>query len=257
MFKLFLAELKREWILLRRYSTETVAFIIGLVVAFYGIFQSAQFIAGPGAALSDRLDALVVGYVLWSLSIFILADIAGGLQQEAQTGTLEQLFISPFSAVQIFLTRAVANLIIQLLVNFSILLIVMFITGSQLSFPPALLFPFVGVLLGAYGLAMAMGSLALLLKRVQQVLGIFQFLLFFVLMVPTETWSSSVRFLGWVLPMTPGAELLRSLMARGESLDTIPLLIALLNGGVYFVVGLFLFLLAEREAKRRGKLSGY
>uniref|UniRef100_A0ACD5GSE0 ABC transporter permease n=1 Tax=Desertifilum tharense IPPAS B-1220 TaxID=1781255 RepID=A0ACD5GSE0_9CYAN len=257
MFNLLLAELKREWIILRRYFTETIALIIGLVVAFYGIFQSARFIAEPEISLGDRADSLVIGYILWSMSIFILGNIAGGLQQEAQTGTLEQLFISPFRASQIFLIRAIGNLTIQLFLNALMLLIVMGITGARLSFPPVLILPLAAVLLRAYGLAMAMGSLALLLKRVQQVLGIFQFLLFFVLMVPTETWSSSVRGLGWLLPMTPGAELLRSVMARGETLQGGAVAIALLNGAAYFILGLLLFRIAEREAKRRGKLSGY
>ena len=57
--------------------------------------------------------------------------------------------------------------------------------------------------------------------------------------------------------MCPGAELLRDLMARGESLNFTKLVIALVNGAVYFTLGLLLFRLAEREAKRRGMLSGY
>jgi ABC-2 type transport system permease protein len=257
MVRLFLAELKREWILQLRYTVEIVSFVVGLVVVFYGLFQSAQYIAGPSVQFGDRLDSIVVGYVLWSLSIFILSDIAGGLQQEAQTGTLEQVFLSPFGALQIFMIRAVANLTIQLILNLSILLIIMAMTGSRLSFPPTLLLPLLTVLLGAYGLALVMGSLALLLKRVQQVLGIFQFLLFFVLLVPIETWASSTRFLGWLLPMTPGAGLLRELMAQGQSLNLAQFLVALVNGAAYFVLGLFLFRLAEREAKQRGKLGGY
>lgn len=256
MIRLFLAELKRQWILQIRYAAEIVSFIVGLTVAFYGLFQSARFIAGPGVQFGDRLDSIVVGYVLWSLSIFILGDIAGGLQQEAQTGTLEQIFLSPFSALQIFLTRAVANLTIQLVLNLSILLIIMATTGSRLSFPLILLLPLLTLLLGAYGLALLMGSLALLLKRVQQVLGIFQFLLIFVLVVPIETWSGS-PFWAFLLPMTPGAALLRTVMARGQSFDLAQFLTALFNGAVYFALGLFLFRLAEREVKQRGRLGGY
>jgi ABC-2 type transport system permease protein len=189
--------------------------------------------------------------------VFILGDIAGGLQEEAQTGTLEQLFLSPYSAPRIFITRAIANLTLQLILNLSILLLIVVMTGSNLSFPPKLLLPLLTVLLGAYGLALALGSLALLLKRVQQMLGIFQFLLLFMLLVPVETWSGSTRFLGWLLPMTPGAGLLREVMARGQPLELLLLLAALLNGVAYFALGLFLFHLAEQEAKRRGKLGEY
>lgn len=257
MIELFWAELRREWTLLRRYAIETLSFLFGLTVAFYGLFQSAQYIAGPGAALGERLDAIVVGYVLWSLVVFILGDIAGGLQREAQTGTLEQLFLSPFGAPQIFIIRAVSNLILQLGLNLGILLIILLITGTQLAFPPILALPLMTVLLGAYGLALIMGSLALLLKRVQQVLGIFQFFLFFILMVPTESWAGSAKFLGWLLPMTPGAGLLRDVMARGQGLNWQQWSIALLNGVVYLVLGLWTFRFAEHQAKLQGKLAGY
>lgn len=257
MVELFLAELKRSWIQLLRYSTETFGGIIITTTVFYGLFLSAQYIAGPGLQFGDRLDAIVIGYVLWTLALFIMGDIAGGLQNEAQTGTLEQIFLSPFGAPRVFLVRAIANLTLQVLINITILLIIMALTGSQLAFPITLIFPFLSVLMGAYGIAFTMGSLALLLKRVQQLLGIIQFVLLFLLSVPIEDWQGSASLLSWVLPMTPGAGLLRDVMARGQDLNWGVLAIALLNGSIYFALGLGLFAWAERETKRRGKLGGY
>ena len=254
--KLLLAELKRSWTMLRRYGAETIGGIVATTVVFYGLFLSAKYVAGE-VQFGDRLDAIVVGYVLWSLVLFIVGDISGGLQQEAQTGTLEQLFLSPFGAPRIFVTRALAGLTTQLLLNATILLIISLLTGTRLAFPIALMLPLVAVLLGAYGLALAMGSLALLLKRVQQVLGVFNFGLLFVLTVPVESWAGSAKWLGMLLPMTPGAGMLRALMAQGRSLDGLQLTIAFLNGAGYFAIGLSLFCWAEREVKRRGKLSGY
>jgi ABC-2 type transport system permease protein len=102
-----------------------------------------------------------------------------------------------------------------------------------------------------------MGSLALLLKRVQQLLGIFQFALLFLMATPTETWAGSLQVVRWLLPMTAGAGLLRDLMARGEALNLAQFSLALLNGIGYFTVGLLIFRFAERSAKRRGMLGGY
>lgn len=256
MFELFLAELRRGWIQFTRYSIDAISGVIITTTVFYGLFLSVRYVAGP-IQFGDRLDAIIISYVLWSLSLFIMGDIAGGLQSEAQTGTLEQLFLSPFGAPRVFVTRAIANLTLQLTLILSILLIIIALTGSRLSFPPILILPLATVLLSAYGLAFAMGSLALLLKRVQQLLGIFQFALLFLLTVPTETWSGSIQILGLLLPMAPGAGLLRDLMARGAGLDLLRFTLALLNGLIYFSLGLFLFRWAEREAKRGGKLGGY
>lgn len=135
MFELFLAELKRSWIQFTRYSTEAVSGVIVTTAVFYGLFLSARYIAGPSLQFGNRLDAIIIGYVLWALVLFIMTDIAGSLQAEAQTGTLEQLFLSPFSAPQVFLVRALASLTLQLTLIFSILVIIITLTRSQLSFP--------------------------------------------------------------------------------------------------------------------------
>jgi ABC-2 type transport system permease protein len=257
MLELFLAEFRRSWIQFIRYPVEAIGGIVITTSIFYGLFLSARYIAGPSLQFGDRLDAIVVGYTLWSLVLFIMTDIAGGLQYEAQTGTLEQLFLSPFGAPMVFVMRAFASLVLRLAVILSILLIIMALTGSRLAFPPTLLLPLLTVLLGAYGLAFMMGSLALLLKRVQQLLGIFQFALLFLMATPTETWAGSLQVVRWLLPMTAGAGLLRDLMARGEALNLAQFSLALLNGIGYFTVGLLIFRFAEREAKRRGMVGGY
>lgn len=257
MVELFLAELKRSWIQFKRYPTEAISGIIIFAAVFYGLFLSAKYIAGPGLQFGDRLDSIIVGYVLWTLATFIMVDIAGTLQNEAQTGTLEQLFISPFNIRRILLFRAIASLLIQFFIIVAILVIIMALTGRWLAFPITLLFPLVTLILSGYGLSFAMGSLALILKRVQQLLGISQFVLLFLLTIPTETWEGPLKALGYVLPMSISAGLLRDVMARQQALDLPTLGLAILNGVIYFAIGLFLFRWAERETKRRGRLGGY
>ncbi|MCU0570576.1 MAG: ABC transporter permease [Oculatellaceae cyanobacterium Prado106] len=257
MLNLFLAELKRSWIQLLRYSTEVIGGIVATTVIFYGLFLSTRYIAGPGLQFGDRLDAVIIGYVLWSLVLFIMGDVSGGLQNEARTGTLEQLFLSPYGASRLFLVRAIASLFIQLMTNLVILIIIIVITRTQLAFPPTLVIPLICVLMGAYGLAFTVGSLALIFKQVQQLLSILQFGLLLLLAAPTESWTGQLRWLGWVLPMTPGAGLLRDLMARGLPLNPERVAIALTNGIFYLGLGMLLFRWAEKITKRQGKLGGY
>ena len=256
MLELFFAELRCSWLQLRRYPIESIAQIIITSVIFYGLFLGAGYIAGS-IQLGDRLDSIIVGYLLWVLVNFVMANISGKLQYESQTGTLEQLFLSRYSAVKVFLMRGLADLSLEIVKILIILVIITLFTGSRLSFPPILVLPFICVLLGAYGFAFIIGSIALLLKRVQQLLPLLLFPLLFLLTIPTETWTGTPKFLAFLIPMTPGAGLLRDLMARGEGINIITLAIAFINGIVYFAIGLFMFRVAEKEAKRRGILSGY
>lgn len=257
MLELFFAELRCSWIEFRRYPVESIAQIVITSAIFYGLFLGAGYIAGSSFKLGDRLDSIIIGYVLWLLVDFVMTNIAGKLQHEAVTGTLEQLFLSRYSAVKVFLMRGLAYLTLEIFKIIIILFIIILLTGSRLYFPPGLVLPFISVLLGAYGFAFIIGSLGLLLKRVQQLIPLFQFPLLFVLTIPTETWTGTPKFLAQLIPMTPGTGLLRDLMARGEGLNLITLVIAFINGSVYFAIGLFLFRVAEKEAKRRGILSGY
>lgn len=256
MFELLTAQFKWSWIQWKRYAHEIVGGAIALTVTFYGLFLSVGYIAGSGFN-GDRLDAVIVGYILWSLVIFIMNGVSSTLQREAQVGTLEQLFISPFSATKILLLRAISDLTLQCTLIGVVLIAIMFLTGRWLAFPPTLVLPLITVILGAYGIAFAIGALALIFKSVQQLAGILNFALLFVLTIPTETWTGTQRLVGFLIPMTTGAGVLRNLMARQGTIDGISLSAAFLNGALYFTIGILLFRWAERETKRRGRLSGY
>lgn len=257
MIDLFIGEFKRTWVQTVRYPTEAIGGVIILTAVFYGIFLSTQYVAGPASTFGDRLDAIVVGYVIWSLVLYIVNDIATNLQLEAQTGTLEQVFLSPFGAPRVFLARALASLTLRLLLIVVVLTIIVAITGSQLSFPVTLLLPLSTLLLSAYGLAFFIGSFALVFKKVQQLLGLFQFVLLFLLAAPTEDWRGGARLVANLLPILPSTGLLRDLMARGQALDWGDWAIALANGIIYFTLGTLVFRWAERQAKRQGTLGGY
>jgi len=255
MFDLLRCELKRTWIQLVRYPTEIISGIAIISVVFYGLFLSAQYMLGPVAGFGDRLDSIVVGYVLWTLALYVVNDIANNIQGEARTGTLEQVFLSPFGAPKIFFARAVASVILRVALIAIILQILIVMTGSDLAFPMTLIWPFITLLLATYGFAFVMGSAALVFKQVQQVLPIFNFLLLFLLAAPTEEMGNTV--VTRLLPMLPSTAVIRALMARGEPLDGTQMLIALVNGLVYFALGLLVFRWAERQAKKRGILGGY
>jgi ABC-2 type transport system permease protein len=257
MFELLQAELKRIWTEFIRYPVDSISSVLVTSLFFYGLFLSVRYIAGPNLIFGNRLDAMVVGYVLWTLVVFILQGIALELQVEAQTGTLEQVFLSPFGTLRVLLVRAIAHLTLYLVLIVGVLLLTMILTGRYLHFSPSLLLPLSAVLLGTYGLALIVGALTLLFKRVQQLSGLLQFALLFLLTLPVETWKGPLQGLKLLLPMTVGSGILRDLMARNQSLDFSGLALAFLNGLGYFVLGVLVFRWAERKVKHQAILSGY
>jgi ABC-2 type transport system permease protein len=257
MLELLLSEIKRVWIEFTRYPLDAIAAVITTSALFYGLFLSTRYIAGSGMQFGTRLDAIVFGYVLWNLVLFTVNNISLGLQTEMQIGTIEQIFLSPFGASMILLVRAIASLTIHLVLVVSVLLVITLLTGRQLHFSISLILPLITVLLGAYGISFIMGALALLFKRVQQLLGLVGFVLLLLLAFPPETWSQQIRVLAPIMPMIPGTTILRSIVVRNLNLNWHELAIALLNGMAYLVLGLVVFRVAERRAKHQGTLGRY
>ncbi len=257
MLDLFAVEVKRTWLLARRYPVNFMSGMAMLVITFYAIFLGASYLSGPTAQFGSELDSLIVGYCLWSIVLFSVNGIANTLQTEAMTGTLEQIFLSPFGALRVILTRAVAGLGINLAVTVVLLVILMALTGHQLSFPPILALPLATVPLASYGLGLLMASAALLAKRVGGILRLGQFLLLFLVMIPIETFTGPVKVASYFLPVAPAAGMLRDLMTRGLPFDPQVFSLALANGTCYMVIGLLVFRMAARAARDRGLLSQY
>jgi len=254
---LFIGELRRSWILFRRYPLQAISGMAMTLFLFLGLIFGARYMAGPMAYFGDRLESLIVGYILWNILIFAMGEIAMGLQGESQIGTLEQLFLSPRSMVTLFLVRAIANQLLILGVSMAALMIILLVTGVRLHFPPLLVLPLLSALAGVYGLGFALGSLVLVFKRIGPLLSFAQFGLALLIMPPFEAGRSHALKGLDLLPLVPSAGLLRDLMARSLPFDLSSFTIALANGVVYLALGVLIFHWAEKKAKQQGLLGSY
>ena len=257
MLRLMYIEFKHNWIKFIRYPAESIVMVITFAAIFLLLFLGVSYMAGSSVLPGERLDTIIVSYILFSLVLLSVLSLGSEFQTEANTGTLEQVFQSPFGAVKVFFMRAFTGLIFKAAIIGVCLLIILIITRRSLDISAGILPPVLTVLLGAYGIGFMIGGLAVLFKRIQNLLQLMQFLLFFPLMIAAETLEGPWRILGYFIPMSPGSWMLRDLMARNAPFDFTLLAIALLNGLVYFFLGVILFKWADRKARREGRLSGY
>lgn len=257
MLDLVLAELRRSLRIYVRYPMELVGGMISMSISFYALFMGARYMAGPMNQFGDRLDGVVLGYWLWTIVLFALHTTASDLQGEAVAGTLEQVYLSPFGPLRVFMARAGVTLLINLTITSVMLSVMLFLTGRRLTLRPSLLPPLLTVLLCGYGFGLGLAGLALIYKRVGQIMSMSQFGLLFLVMLPIEAFGGSVRTLGMLLPITPGAMLLRDVMVRNGAFDWKDLMVATAGGAVYFGLGVGLFKVADRIARRKGVLGHY
>ena len=101
------------------------------------------------------------------------------------------------------------------------------------------------------------GALALTLKRVQILVGVFNFVLLFMVMTPLETMGMGAKISMAFLPLVEGVSMLRTMMAQGGTFETTSFLIATANSAIWLLVGLTVFRRAEDRSKRQGSIAAF
>lgn len=253
---LVLAMFKRYAIELRRYAFNTLSMLASFYLIFLMLFLGIRTFAGGNEQFGSALPGMVVGFMVFYLTVYAYAELSWVLIAEAQQGTLEQLSMSPLGFGRVLIARIFAALGFRVVIMFGLLLLMMATSGRWLSVDLATIVPLlVFTVASVQGIGWVMGGLALVFKQIQASLGILQFIFVALIAAPVEQFPG-VKF----LPLSWGTELIRRAMINGTALWQFPAAdVALLavNGVAYFGLGFLVFKLLERVARDRGLLGHY
>jgi ABC-2 type transport system permease protein len=254
---LFRTIFRRELTMMTRYVINTISGLVSIYLFFVLIFLGMQNLSGymAGDALSGSLEGTIIGFFVWTFTIFAYSDLSWNLIGEAQAGTLEQLYLAPMGFKWVCACTVVSTFLLNLIPHTVFLLAMMATTGRWLHIDFLSLIPLMAItVLGAYGFGFALGGLALVFKRIQALFQIVQFVFLAFLLVPTRVpWAK-------FLPLSLGNSLLNDVMVKGTPLWRLPIksvLMATAVGMVYLAVGLVVFARFEKIARDRGLLGHY
>lgn len=253
-----LSEFRREWLLFRRYPTEFISQIVVLVVVFYGLFLGASYIAGSHV-VEGRLDAVIIGYLLWTLCMGAIGSMGWEIMNEAQNGTLEQVMLNYLGLTRILLLRNIVMFLYNILFTMIVMFLIMWITGRHLSVSIQELIPFGLAMASAIGIGYCVASITILFKRANQFLGLLQFVLLFLVMTPFTSLPSWGRWVGVFVPIAPMNALLKQMMIQHRGLiDPHHWLVwSCVNAVLWVALGMWVFTMACRRARRIGILGHY
>lgn len=248
------AVFRKQLTLMFRYPINLVSGLLTMYLFFLTIFFGGRAVAGE--ALSGNLEGIIVGFFLWSMAWSAFADLTWNVTREAQWGTLEQLYMTPFGFEVVMLVKSLVNVALSFLTGALILGLMLLTTGETLVVDLVTVVPLVVLgLLSVVGFGFVFGGLAIVYKRVENV---FQILTFgFVGLVSAPVASIPALKL---LPLSQSSYLLRRAMEDGVRLwEFAPVeLAALVAVAVaYLVVGVAFFGLAQGRARRLGVLGHY
>lgn len=253
---LYRASLRWRLIELRRYAFDMISGIVTIYGFFVVIFIGARIFGGDRPGFGETLEGVVVSYGIWALTMLALGTLTFELTQEAQMGTLEQLGMSPFGLVRVLISRVFMSLVVYFFI-WVFLLVIMMATSSRwlnVDVPSAL--PLIVVTVtGVIGLGFVLGGLAIVFKRIQNALQVWQVLIIGLVLAPPDA-VPVVKY----LPLTWGTHLLRRVMVEGVSIAEIApsdLLFLLGNSAFYLLGGILVFRSFERVARQKGLLGHY
>ncbi|MBN6100558.1 ABC transporter permease [Xanthomonas sp. CFBP 8703] len=259
MLRLFYIELIRSFVLNLRYPANFVSSLVLNTLMFYGLFMGAQYLSGQ-QVFGERLDTMVVGYSAWVLVTKSVNKTPMAIQQDADTGVLESLFLSGYRKDAMFLIRALAESVSDVVTVVLIVSLLVLFTGSRINLSPWVVLPVATLVLSAIGIGMLIGAFALQVKRVSAILPAVQLLTLALMFTPFESltsgWAQYLKPLGMALPMVPSVVFLRQLLVYG-TMDPQTLMQAVANAVGYVVVGIIFFNLMIRRVKRKGLLGGH
>lgn len=259
MFRLFRVEFLRVLALNLRYPTNFISSLLINTFMFYGLFKGAQYLSGQ-QVFGDRLDTMVVGYAAWVLVTKAITRTPIAIQEDADTGVLESLFLSAYRKDLLFLTRALAGAVIDVATVVAIVCLLVLFTGSGIVFSLWVMVPAATLVLSAIGLGLVMGAFALQVKRVNAVLPSVQLLALGLMFTPFEElsreWPQMLSHLYLGLPMVPSVVVLRELMVHNV-VNPVTVSMAIANAISYVLMGMLFFSLMTRRARSKGLLGGH
>lgn len=237
--------------------------LIMLSVMISIVFVGISFFIGQGELNADLMSPALLGYLVWFFAVTVIFDMNTNLAQEAQTGTLEQLYMSPISSSFVFVGRTIATLITGL--------VMMLLIGVGLGKSLGVSLPMnwegiaiIGItIFGLLGFGFMIGGATLLFKQVGPLANLLQNLLLFLngSLLPIHLMPDWLASVAKTLPTTQGIVVLRSVVLDGASLRDVwlnnSLIWLIIHSLVYLLGGWIIFKLCESTAQKQGTLGKY
>ncbi|AKI97287.1 ABC transporter permease [Kosmotoga pacifica] len=255
MLVAFFSNFKKNLIEFKRYYFNSISGIITIFVLFYLIFFGVKAVGSNSPTFGDTIDGIIVGYFMWLMFIFSFQGVSFGIMDEAQRGTLEQVFMSPIPfEFQIF-SRVVADFVFNICMIIPLMYLAAFTTKRNLGFNlPTLLYLLIIGVMGALGIGLILGGIALVFKRISSFIQIVTFGSLAFTMIDAK--SIPLKF----LPMSQTAYLMRQMAINKMNMFDFPFvehLVLWISSFLYLLAGILAFKAFKISTMKSGSLSQY
>jgi ABC-2 type transport system permease protein len=226
-------------------------------------FMAIGLLLGRGQLEAQQMGFVLCGWIMTFYARTVLFQVNDSVSEEARTGTLEQMYMSPVPSSILLLGRVLAILTVTTIeVSLSAIALALLL-GIHLPLRWEVLPVIALTLLGLFGFSFFLGGVALVYKNVHSVADLTQDLLLFVngTFISVSLLPIWLRTISLVLPTTYGITIIRAVVLQGNSLSALlsngSLLFLAGHSAAYFLCGWLFYKWCESVARRQGSLGKY
>jgi ABC-2 type transport system permease protein len=253
-----LNEIRKGLLVTWHYKFNVISEFITLGIYFLG----TALLMNYGNTDLEEFGPSLIGYIVWVYSSYIL-KVSLVLTLEGRSGTLEQMYMSPVHPALIFIGASISTIVSSTLMIIFMSLIIAYICSIYIPFHCAAIPVMIIILVGLIGFGLCIAGMALLYKNVAGLIDLIDNILFYLSgsMLPIEQLPAWIQKVAHTLPTAEGIIVLRDVIFESQPLSVLlrngKLFSLVINSGLYFIVGLLLFIYCEKLAKKKGRLGQY
>src|SRR5260370_31709694 len=246
---------KGLWLLWRHRSV-----VLLEMLPFIAFYPFLQFVIGNGTISRALVRPTLLPFLAIPVLYLAILKLVGDLLEEVNSGTFEQMHLSPFSPASLLVGRLLAFVLEGVVIAVITGVLMTWLLGVSIPLRVAGVLPAALTVIDIAGFALLLGGLALSLPQIGAIEHLFSGLIFLLngALIPLEGYPTWVQTLARVLPTTLGIEVTRRVVLQGQSLGTVwadwTLPWLLIHTVGLFILGWLVFLLNDRRAMRQGTL---
>lgn len=248
IINIFKAEAKKYFLEIKAYYPDHIVSLIVTLIFFIGFFMGMS---------SESGQYLYIGFFYWFLASIVISEGSESISYEKQTGTFEQLNLKPVSLFVVLMVRTTIWLIISFLKILLLSPFIILFLDIEIILNWEMLLILIISLIGIYGFGLILSSLTLLFTKTASFESIITYLLLFFsgAIIPVMSMPRVVQILSKLLPLTFGIEL--SIKSISSSVLLYDYLSLVISSSVYLLLGMMIFIIAQKRGRKVGYSSLY
>jgi ABC-2 type transport system permease protein len=230
------------------------------ILGFVAFYPFLQFVVGNGTIEGALVLPTLLPFLAVPLLYLAILKLVSDLLEEVNSGTFEQMHLSPFSPAALLVGRLLAVFLEGGLIAVVLGVGMSSLLGISIPLRPAGLLPAALTLIDIAGFALLIGGLALSLPQIGSIAHLFSGLILLLngAFFPLEWFPAWVQTLARFLPSTLGVQATRQVVLQGQSLGSVwadgTLQWLIIHAALFALLGVLVFLLNDRRVRRLGTL---